>query len=340
MSESDGEGISTANTMRERAGESRIKLRFLLRSNRLVVTAGLALAVFSLFILAGAFVYPDFASQLRGSDTLETMFSTMISVVVTGTTLVVTINQLVLSQETGPLGDQRKRMSDAMDFRTYVSELMGKTTPSDPSAFLQEIVDVGEDRARELRESVANSDNDDLRHEVDEFVDSVTGNAETVKDELDGAAFGSFDVLFAALDFNYSYKIFQVERLSEEYEDDLTDDQRMAFDDLRTALAMFGPAREHIKTLYFQWALVDLSQLILYAAVPALIVAGSMLAFAGSTTFSGATFGVANVLWVTGVAFTVTLVPFLLFTSYVLRIATIAKRTLAIGPLILRDSQR
>ncbi|WP_433629148.1 hypothetical protein [Halomicrococcus sp. NG-SE-24] len=340
MPESDGGGISTANTMRERAGESHLKLRFLLQSNRLVVTAVLAASVFVLFVLAGVFVYPNFASQLRGSDTLETMFSTMISVVVTGTTLVVTINQLVLSQETGPLGDQRKRMSDAMDFRTYASELMGKTTPSDPSAFLREIIDVSETRARRLREAVADSENDDLRDEVDEFVDSVTGNAQTVKEELDGASFGSFEVLFAALDFNYSYKIFQVERISDEYADDLTDDQAAALDDLRTSLTMFGPAREHIKTLYFQWALVNLSQLILYAAVPALIVAGSMLAFASSTTLPGTTFGVANVLWVTGVAFTVTLVPFLLFTSYVLRIATIAKRTLAIGPLILRDSQR
>ncbi|RBI63206.1 hypothetical protein DMJ13_01270 [halophilic archaeon] len=340
MSESDGGDISTANTMRERAGESHLKLRLLLRSNRLVVTAVLAASVFALFVLAGVFVYPNFASQLRGSDTLETMFSTMISVVVTGTTLVVTINQLVLSQETGPLGDQRKRMSDSMDFRTYAGELMGETTPSDPSAFLREIVAVSETRARRLREAVADSENDDLRDEVDEFVDSVTGNAQTVKEELDGASFGSFEVLFAALDFNYSYKIFQVERLSEEYADDLTDDQAVAFDDLRTSLTMFGPAREHIKTLYFQWALVNLSQLILYAAVPALIVAGSMLAFASSSTFPGTTFGVANVLWITGVAFTVTLVPFLLFTSYVLRIATVAKRTLAIGPLILRDSQR
>jgi hypothetical protein len=43
---------------------------------------------------------------------------------------------------------------------------------------------------------------------------------------------------------------------------------------------------------------------------------------------------------VVGGAFTITLVPFLLFVSYLLRILTVAKRTLAIGPLILRESQR
>ncbi|MFC4552994.1 MULTISPECIES: hypothetical protein [Halorussus] len=332
--------ISTANTLRERAGESRLKLWLLLKTSRLVVTGVLAAAVFVAFVVAGALMPSSFRSIIASSAVLDYIFSTMLGAVITGTTLVVTINQLVLSQETGPLGDQRKRMSDAMDFRTYAGELMGETTPSDPSAFLQGIVGVSEDRANHLREVMADSDDEDLRDEVEEFTDSLIGNAQTVKDQLDGAEFGTFAVLFAALNFNYSWKVFQVERITDEYDDVLTDEQKTALDDLRTSLVMFGPAREHIKTLYFQWALVDLSQLILYAAIPALVVSGTMLAFLQSGSFPGATLGVSNVLWVTAFGFTVTLVPFLLFTSYVLRIATVAKRTLAIGPLILRDSQQ
>ena len=334
----DGE-ISTANTMRERAGESRLKLRLLLRSNRLVVTGVLAVFVFVAVVVASTLIYPTFRSTAIAGDVIETMFSTMIGAVITGTTLVVTINQLVLSQETGPLGDQRQRMSDAMDYRTYMGELLGETTPSDPSAFLYELVQLCKERTDEFRDAVADSDNDRLRNEVDELTESIIGNADTVSDQLDGAQFGTFEVLFAALNFNYSWKVFHVERIRDEY-DDLSDDQRTALEELRTALVMFGPAREHIKTLYFQWALVNLSQLILYAAIPALAVAGIMLAFVGGKSFPGATLGVANVLWVVAGAFTVTLVPFLLFTSYVLRIATVAKRTLAMGPLILRDSQR
>ena len=103
---------------------------------------------------------------------------------------------------------------------------------------------------------------------------------------------------------------------------------------------MFGPAREHVKTLYFEWALVTLSQLIIYAAIPALAVAGIMLTVAEPGTFPGSTFGIANITYLVGAAFTVTLVPFLLFASYVSRIVTVAKRTLAIEPLILRESQR
>jgi len=49
--------------------------------------------------------------------------------------------------------------------------------------------------------------------------------------------------------------------------------------------------------------------------------------------------GVDHVTLVVGAAFAVTLLPFLLFVSYVLRVLTLAKRTLAIGPLVLRDSK-
>jgi hypothetical protein len=333
----DAAEIVTANTMRERAGENRLKLRLLLRSNRLVVTGVLAVFVFTAFVGAGAVSTGSFRSTVAETSVVEYLFSALLGAVITGTTLVVTINQLVLSQETGPLGDQRNRMSGAMDFRSYLGELLGTTTPADPSAFLGELVRLNETRAEALREAVADAD-PDLREEVEALADSIVENADVVAEQLDGAQFGTFEVVFAALNYNYSWKVFHVERIRDEY--DLTGDQRAVLDDLRTALVMFGPAREHVKTLYFRWALVSLSQLILYAAVPALVVAGATLAFVDAQSFPGATFGVSNLLWATGAAFTATTVPFLLFTAYVLRIATVAKRTLAIGPLILRDSQR
>ncbi|WP_207586246.1 hypothetical protein [Halomontanus rarus] len=330
--------ISTEDTMRERADESRVKLWLLLGANRLVVTGVLSLAFFGLFML-GAALDPSFPAMLRDRTVIKTLFASMLGSLITGVTLVVTISQLIVSQENGPLGEQRTRMSETMDFRKYTAELVGKPAPADPSAFLRNLVDATETRADDLRAAVDGSD-PDLRDEVDEFVDSLTGNAETVREQLDGARFGTFDVVYASMNYNYSWKIFQIERLEDDYDDVLDDDQREVLDELRTSLTMFGPAREHIKTLYFQWELINLSRLILYVAIPSLLIAGMMISFVDASTVTGATLGAANVLWIVGIAFTITVVPFLMLTSYVMRIATIAKRTLAIGPLILRDSQR
>ena len=336
----DETDISTANTMRGRTSGSGFRLWVLLDANRLVLTAALTLAVFVSFLLVAAVLYPPFVRQIESGDTIETMFSTMLSVIVTGTTLVVTISQLVLSQENGPLGDQRERMSNSMDFRDYTEELIGSPSPADPSAFLCEIVGVTADRANELVERVAENQDGQLREEVEEFTDSATANAASVRKQLDGAEFGTFDVLSSALDFNYSWKIFQVERIANDYRESLTEEELTILDELKTALSLFAPAREHVKTLYFQWALISLSQMILYAAVPALVVAGVMVAVVDAGTFPGSTLGFPHIALVVAGAFAVTLVPFMLFVSYILRIVTVAKRTLAIEPLILRDSQQ
>lgn len=300
----------------------------------------IALLIFGVFVLGGTFFHRYLLADAQTADTIETVFSTMLSAIITGVTLVLTISQIVISQENGPLGDQRERLSNTMDFREYTEELTGAPSPADPSAFLRAIILEGKVKAEDLRDSVAESDNDDLRGEVDEFTNSMIDNAETVSRELDGKSFGTFAVLSAALDYNYAWKVFQTERLADEHGDSMSAETFETLDELKTLLTMFGPAREHIKTLYFEWELISLSQMILYLSVPALIVAGFMTTFLGGSSLSGVVLGISVLVWVTSIAFAVTCLPFLLLISYIARIATVAKRTVAIGPFILRDSQR
>ncbi|WP_338739079.1 hypothetical protein [Haloplanus salilacus] len=333
----------TADTMRARADDSGSILWLLLRADRLLVAAGLTLTVFVGFVVAVDAVVPSFATRVESGDPIETIFSTMISVVVTGTTLVVTIGQLVLTQENGPLGDQRGRMDGAMEFRRDAEALLDSPVSAEPSAFLGDLVGAATDRSQALRQSTDAASTDtgsdpDVLTELDAFTESVVENADNVRGRLDGAQFGTFDVLFAALDFDYGPKIARIERLVDAHDDALTAHQREMLDELKATLSLFGPAREHVKTLYFQWALIELSRRILYAAIPALIVASVALVGVDAGTAPGHTLGVDHLVVVVGGAFAVTLVPFMLFVAYILRILTVAERTLAIGPLILRDS--
>lgn len=335
VSDTDG----TADTMRERAGESRIKLWLLLQANRLLVTAVMAALVFVLF-MAGALIEPNLSNVLQNRSAIAYTFSAMVNGLVMGATIVVTINQLIISQENGPLGDQSERMSGALEFRDDVQSVVGEPPPADPSRLLRSLVASTREQADRLRDAVADTSDRRLRSEVTDFCESVIDNAEVVTERLEGAQFGTFDVLQAALDYNYGRKIFRVDQIRHEYDGSLDDTQRDALEGLRAALVLFGPTREHIKTLYFQWELVDLTRLILYTAIPGIVVAVFMMTYITPSTVPGRTIGVENLLWVDGIAFTITMVPFLLLTAYVIRIATVAKRTLAIGPHILRDSKR
>ena len=335
MSEGGETDLLSANTLRERTEVNDRLFWLLLEADRLAIVGGLALAVFVAFMLFGLFKPLSITTTMETSDMVETVFSGLVGAIITSTTLVVSINQLVLSQEIGSLGTQRSRMDTTMDFYGNTDELFDTTTPNDPPAFLERLVETTEDRAQALRDAVAGNDNAELRDRVNEYVDDLEGNAETALDELDGADFGTFTVVSPALDFNYAQKIHDIRRLGERYEDDLSTEERTAFREVLEAVTMFGPVREYVKVLYIQWALVKLSRAILYAAVPALVVAGGMVVFVDPTTFPGTLLGFETMLWVVSLAFTVSVTPFLVFMAYVLRLATLAKQTLTVGPLVL-----
>ncbi len=333
-------GGDDSDTMRGRAVESSWKLWVLLDADRWLATAGVLAGLFGVLVLVSAFAPVPLRTVLGQSDPTETLFQALVGAIITGVTLVVTITQLVLSQELGAAGDQRERMEGAMQFRTDVAEVVdAPVSPAEPAAFLQSLVDATRARAEELATAVET--NDHVREQINSYTDGLEATAAHVHERLADAEFGTFDVLNAALDYNYSWKIYEGKRLQSEYGSSLSEDADVALDDLLETLQLFGPAREHIKTLYFQWELINLSRSILYAALPALVVAiGGVLFLDSPGAITGTTLGVDNLVWVVSAATTIALAPFSILLAYVLRIATIAKRTLAIGPFVLRETDR
>ena len=329
------------DTMAERSVEPTWKHVLLLNANRWLVTAGLMAVVFG-GLLVVALVSPVSLRALVGTgDPVETLFQALTTALITGVTLVVTINSLVLSQELGAVEDQRKRLEGAIEFRADVeTSIDAPISPPEPSSFVLAIVAASEERADDFRAAVSESQDDALVERVDEFVDNLTTHADAIRDELEDAQFGTYDVVKAALDYNYSWKIFRARRIKNSHADSFTDEARDAYDDLLESLKLFGLARVHFKTLYFQWELINLSRAMMYVAVPALVVTISMLLFFDTDAVTGTVLGIDVAVWIVVAASTVAVTPFLLLIAFILRIATIAKRTLAIGPFILRESSR
>ncbi|MFB6125822.1 MAG: hypothetical protein ABEJ79_00775 [Halolamina sp.] len=324
--------------LRARADESRRKLWLLLEADRRAVTAGLVAVVFGGFLAVGSGL-PAAERALRRTDSVDTLFQGLLTATITGVTLVLTLNQLVLSQELGAVGDQRDRMRGALQFREDVAETVAApVSPARPSQFLGALVQVAGERARDLRAAV--DDDAEAAAAVENLTDSLTENAETVADELDGAQFGRFDVLSAALNFNYSWKIFAARRIGATHGDDLNTAAADALDRLVDVLELFGPAREQFKTLYFQWELINLSRAILAASIPALLVSGTMTAFFNAPSYEVTVTGVDTLIPLVALAATVSISPFLILLAYVTRIATVTKHTLSIGPFILRDTDQ
>jgi hypothetical protein len=370
------------DSMRSRVPGNRVKLWLLLGANRWAVAGLLLTFTFAALAVLVAIDPVPLGDAIAASDPTETLFQAMITSIVTGVTLVVTINQVVLSQELGAVGDQRDRMSGSLSFRDDVAEKLEEpVAPPEPAAFLHALLGATADRARAFREAAVGAGDaaegsgdaavgsgdaavgsgdaaagedgatsgiadPDVREAAETFADELIENAETVRDELDGATFGTFEVVQAALGFNYSLKIYEGKRLQATYGGGAPEEERLldeaaddALADTVDLLESFGPAREHVKTLYFQWELVNLSRAMLYAAIPSLAVAiGALLTLGDAASIGGSTLGVANQSWTVLLAATVSVTPFALLVAYVLRIATVTKRTLAMGPFVLRDT--
>src|SRR6056297_1416934 len=136
-----------SDRLRERSEENRLKLWLFLEADRWFVT-GLLLAVVFLVLLAAGYLPATVEGAIRTSDSVDTLFQGFLTATITGVTLVLTLNQLVLSQELGSAGDQRERMEGAMQFREDAADVIqSPVSPSRPAQFLRALVQVSGERA-------------------------------------------------------------------------------------------------------------------------------------------------------------------------------------------------
>ncbi|RQG91278.1 hypothetical protein EA462_04630 [Natrarchaeobius halalkaliphilus] len=336
MNDSDSNEDSSG---RDRLGGARLWM--LLRVNRWAFTGAVLSLVFVILVATSQIGLTPLREIVENQDGLEFLFSAFIGAIITGTSIVVTINQLVLSQELGAIGDQRDRMQTSMQFQRDVEDTIDEdTSPPEPAAFLYELVDGVQERAAELEAEMEDERDEDLREKVAQYVAELDDNATEVKASLENAQFGTFDVIWSALNFNYSRKIYDARTIRDDHSDSLSEDANEKIDHVIDTLQLFGPTREHFKTLYFQWELIALSRALLYISVPALTAMAIMIMYVDASALPGTTLGVDNLVWLTSAGFVFGIAPFVVFIVYILRIATVAKRTLAMGPFILRESER
>jgi len=327
-------------TARERMSENRLRYWILMDGDRWLVAAGLTVGLFVVLVLGGAFGPSSFRTVMGSTNQVAITFQALVASLITGVTLVVTIGQLVLSQELGSLDKQRERMSGAVAFRRDLDDSLGSVGPPDPAAFLQWLIETSKQRAEALGELVEANRDDELCEQTTRFVEELVVNADEVEQRLSDTQFGEFELLRAAMDYNNSWKIYGALWLRSEYDNELSDDERESFAALLDVLTFFGATREYFKSVYFQWELVRLIRAVLYTAIPALAIAVATLLFLAPSSFPGSIFGTATIIWVVSAAVALSVVPFFVLTSIVLRVATIAKRTSAIGPFIFHESDR
>jgi hypothetical protein len=322
-----------------RLAQTRLVTWILFEGPRWLVSLALLTAVFAAFLVFALVRPVDMRSLLSDTTTLQDLFTALLSGAILIVSIVSSISSIVLSQEITDIETERDRLDASIDFRRRTENLANvEGSPTQPAQFLEVILYTIYVRTQELSHIAAKSDDPDFADQTEEFADEILSEAKNAATTLDGARFGTFKVLQAGLHYDYSWQLTTARRIRNHYADQLTDEEEEVLTNLIDTLKFFATGREYFQSLYYKREVARLSKLLLYVSLPVIVVISYLLLALDTTLVPDVRVGPLSALPVLILfAYTVSLAPYVVLTSFVLRVAAITMRTLAVGPFIIRQ---
>jgi hypothetical protein len=269
-------------------------------------------------------------------DSVTRSLSNFIGGNITLVTIVISINQLIISREFGTPDEVRERVSEMIDYQEEVeSHALGdEVSPTTPGQFLDFLTDVKRDRAIAFRDALDEC-SDEVLADIDRFVDSVVRQADIATETIEGNEYGSFDTLLTIMEIDYSDDIRTARKIGRDHGDDLSEDALGELNELLELLEDVGVARKYFKTLYMQRELADLSKKLLYTGVPAIAAALVSVWIYGQNVgpMLQTPFLEIIIFLLTATAF----LPITVLFAYVLRIATVTRGTSSTVPFNVQN---
>ncbi|RDI69753.1 hypothetical protein [Halopelagius longus] len=250
--------------------------------------------------------------------------------------IVLGINQLVLSQELASPGEIRRRIEDVREYRHDVEEAAGaEPSPVLPTGFLAFVVRAIESEAETLAENARPETDSEVRDAVEEYAANVLDESRRAQESLEQAHLGRINALLPVLEYDDSYQLIEARRLREEYEDELSEESLDALSHMIQTLELFSVARSQFRSTYTQRVLAHLSRRLLYVGLPALLV---VVVLGLLRTPSAVGTGWVRLVVVSAL-FTVAFSPLAVLSAYLFRVASVAERTISEGPFVSRPQE-
>jgi hypothetical protein len=256
--------------------------------------------------------------------------SGLTSGVVTLVTVALSINQLVLSRVFGSITELTDRLDGSRDLRQSVEEIAGvPSSPNDPADFLSMIATTLSERASRLLamgESADWGSTAGITSALHDFVEY----GQSIDDRLESNSKVT-DILGVVLGPEYATNMTAVHHLQNEYATSLPEDAREEFRAIEELLESIAVVRQFYKTIAIQQDFAELSRLIVYSGLIALLSAISLTLVYRTNSV---TLPVSVLPVVVSVGIGVIVAPLALFVAYILRAATVARQTVSVGPFV------
>ena len=301
----------------------------LVDGSRLLLAAAATVAVFGLLVggeALGVVAFDDGGPVSR-------LASGLTAGVFSLTTIVVSINQLILSREFTTPGEIRDRLEGVVSFHEDVEDATGvTTTPAEPTELLDLLTSAVDDRARAVRRLAEEHPDGGFRARATAVADDIVDGASRLDGSLRPRDVGAFSALSATMRYDDHRQLYAVRRLRNHHAAAASPPMDEALQELQETLELFGVAREHFKTTYMQRELTRVSRIIVVTGALGLLAA-VLLALLYGDAF-GATVRTAHLPVVASALVAVAGFPLALLATYILRTATVIRRTVTVGPTV------
>lgn len=322
----------------ERARISRARASLTYRLPRWLLTAGLTLAFPALLLLAILLDPERVGRAATDPDSVEAVFSRLISAMATTATIAVSVATLTLGRELKGLREQEERHRTNEEFRDAVRRRGNlRSVPMSVGAFLAETLRLAAEAAARAR---SRASPEALAHEAEgvrlgDYLDFVEERAGKASEVVYARRLQPAGLMAAALDFEQEATHHLARRFGRE--DELGGVLKESMAELSEALKDVGVTTRYLKALDIQWGLSHMSAAILVSTLPAVATSISVALLYNEGV--PAALGVRGAGALLAAAFAVVLMPLAAFVSYLLRFVFLNRHTLPTEDFVLGPEQ-
>lgn len=276
------------------------------------------------------------AEPRMSSNAFVYLFSALTTGNLTLITVVLSINQLVLSRSMRSPRELRDEVSAAIDYRDEVQDQTYQfVSPDDSTYFLHLLLDSVGHHVEALQEARDDEMDAGLRDALAELVDTITAHVGEMNASLVEADVGQFQSLTVILRHDVGEQINRCRLVQHRFGDELDVETDETLDAIQSRLELFEVARQYFMTIYLTEELAQFSRAILYVGFPGVVGSISMLFLLSD--FTRGTIPTDSMTLPILSALLLSFAPLAVLFSYVLRISTLAEFSSAISPFTTTD---
>lgn len=329
--------MRAADAEPDRESWLRFELRLLRHDPRewLVLTgdrvAVAAVSFLSLVVALAAIVASGLVPFRNETPVLFLLFA-LIAANFTLIAIVTSLSQFVLGRRLESPGEIRDKLEETIAYREEVGRTIDeRVMPVRPDGFLLRLYQHAQGELEELRDLQSEGRTKFAREDLETLVTDLSAHCDYVIDVLTSPSSGVKHALFVSLSANYENAVHQAWILQSERMDEFTAEAAEPLEGLAETLQHIEVASRLFKTVFIESEVAELSRFLLYVGFPVQLAAVALTLLYTVPTWQ-TPLPMASLRVVVPAVIAAGFAPFLLLSSYVVRLTVVARRTADVFP--------